>query len=196
MKKSERVRYIATALERRSVVFVGMMGCGKSAIGRLTAAELGLPYFDSDAEITTAADMTIAEIFERFGEDYFRKGEERVIARLLADGPTVLSLGGGAFMSEATRELVAASAISIWLKADIDLLMSRVMRRPGTRPLLASGNPRATLTELTEKRSPIYALADLHVESSRMSKKNSTASPGRSRSYWPISALSASVALR
>ena len=171
MKKSERVRYIATTLGRRSIVFVGMMGCGKSAIGRLTAAELGLPYFDSDAEITTAADMTIAEIFERFGEDYFRKGEERVIARLLAEGPAVISLGGGAFMSEATRDLVTASAVSIWLKADIDLLLSRVMRRPGTRPLLANGNPRAILTELTEKRSPVYALADLHVESSRMSKK-------------------------
>ena len=171
MKKSERVKSITSALERRSIVFVGMMGCGKSAIGRLTAAELGLPYYDSDVEISAAADMTIPEIFERFGEDYFRKGEERVISRLLAEGPSVLSLGGGAFMSESTREVIAGNAVSVWLKADIDLLMSRVMRRPGTRPLLATGNPRATLAELTEKRSPVYALADLQVESSRTSKK-------------------------
>ena len=171
MKKSTRIQTIRNALDGRSVVFVGMMGSGKSAIGRLLAAETGLPYFDSDAEIVAAADLSIPEIFDRFGEDYFRKGEERVIARLLAEGPSIISLGGGAFLSEQTRKEIADHAISIWLKADIDLLLSRVRRRPGTRPLLAIDDPRATLVELVEKREPVYALADLHVESSRLSKK-------------------------
>lgn len=171
MDKAARARAITDALDGRSIVFVGMMGSGKSAIGRLTAAEIDLPYFDSDAEIVAAADMSIPEIFEKFGEDYFRKGEERVIARLLAEGPCIVSLGGGAFMSQPTRELIAAQAVSVWLKADVDLLLARVTRRPGTRPLLKTADPRATLAELVEKRAPIYAQADLHVESSRMSKK-------------------------
>ena len=128
--------------------------------------------------------MSISEIFERFGEDYFRKGEERVIARLLGEGPCVLSLGGGAFMSAETRGEIARNAISIWLKADIDLLLSRVMRRPGTRPLLAQGDPRAKLVELTEKREPVYALADLHVESSRMSKKQTCDNVLKSLQTW------------
>ena len=184
MKKADRIHDIRQALGGRSIVFVGMMGCGKSAIGRLAAAELGLPYFDSDAEIAASADMSISEIFERFGEDYFRKGEERVIARLLGEGPCVLSLGGGAFMSAETRGEIARNAISIWLKADIDLLLSRVMRRPGTRPLLAQGDPRAKLVELTEKREPVYALADLHVESSRMSKKQTCDNVLKSLQTW------------
>ncbi|MCG6857134.1 MAG: shikimate kinase [Salaquimonas sp.] len=184
MRKAERIHIIRTALDGRSIVFVGMMGCGKSAIGRLIAAELDLLYFDSDTEITAAADLSVAEIFERFGEDYFRRGEERVIARLLGEGPAVISLGGGAFMSPTTREEIAAKAISIWLKADIDLLMSRVMRRPGTRPLLETGDPRAKLTELLDKRSPVYALADLHVESSRMSKKQTCENVLKSLQAW------------
>lgn len=158
------------ALGGRSIVFVGMMGCGKTAIGRLVAAALDVPFYDSDQEIVAAANMDIPEIFEKHGEAYFRAGEERVIQRLLSGGPAVLSLGGGAFMSESTRQAIIEQGISVWLKADLDLLMSRVMRRPGTRPLLNTPDPRATLTELKEKREPVYALADLQVESSRISK--------------------------
>ncbi|MCO5134919.1 MAG: shikimate kinase [Phyllobacteriaceae bacterium] len=158
------------ALGGRSIVFVGMMGSGKTAVGRLVATALDIPFYDSDQEIVAAANMEIPEIFEKHGEPYFRAGEERVIQRLLSEGPTVLSLGGGAFMSEATRQAIAEAGISVWLKADIELLMSRVLRRPGTRPLLNTPDPKATLRQLQEKREPVYALADLHVESSRISK--------------------------
>lgn len=161
---------INTMLDGRSLVFVGMMGCGKSAIGRLVAAELGVPYRDSDNEITAAADMTVPEIFDKFGEDYFRKGEERVVERLLSENPGVLSLGGGAFVSEHTRRIIGRLGISIWLMADIDLLMSRIRRRPNSRPLLKTPNPRATLKALMEERMPIYRKADIHVASSKTSK--------------------------
>ncbi|GIL00398.1 MAG: shikimate kinase [Alphaproteobacteria bacterium] len=171
MRKAARLQAIRNGLGPRSVVLVGIMGAGKSAIGRLLAAELDLPYFDSDAEIVAAAGMSIPDIFERFGEDYFRRGEERVIERLLSEGPCVLSLGGGAFMSEATRRRIADRAISVWLKADLDLLMARVRRRPNSRPLLKTADPRARLAELLAVRTPVYALADIHVESSRLSKR-------------------------
>ncbi len=171
MKRSERIRAIKAALGDHCIVFVGMMGCGKSAIGRLVAEQLSLPYFDSDAEIITASGMSIPEIFEKFGEDYFRSGEQRVVSRLLAEGPSVVSLGGGAFINDTTRAVVRGNAVSVWLKADVDLLYARVMRKPGTRPLLQTADPRATLVALLEKRAPIYALADLHVESSSHSKK-------------------------
>jgi shikimate kinase len=158
-------------LGKRAIVFVGMMGSGKSAIGRLVADSLGLPFADSDAEIVAAAGMSIPEIFEKFGEEHFRTGEKRVISRLLGEGPIVLSLGGGAFMAEETRKEIAQRGVSVWLKADADLLMSRVMRRPKSRPLLQTADPRATLAELLEKRTPIYSLADIHVESSKLSKR-------------------------
>ena len=161
---------ILKALANHSLVFVGMMGSGKTAIGRMVAASLDLPYYDSDHEIVTAANMEIPEIFEQHGEEYFRAGEERVIQRVLSDGPCVLSLGGGAFISELTRKEISEHATSIWLTADLDLLMARVMRRPGTRPLLNTSDPRATLQALMLEREPIYALADLHVESSKISK--------------------------
>ena len=122
------------ALAGRSVVFVGLMGLGKTGIGKLVANWLGMPFFDSDHEIVAAANLDIPEIFERHGEAYFRAGEEKVIQRLLGEGPCVLSLGGGAFISQATRDEIAKSAISVWLQADLDLLMGRVMRRPGTHP--------------------------------------------------------------
>lgn len=166
---------IDTILERlgtRSIVFVGMMGSGKTAIGRLTAQALDLPYFDSDHEIVAAANMEIPEIFEAHGEAYFRSGEERVIQRLLNEGPAVISLGGGAFMSQNTRAAIAEHGISLWLTADLDLLMQRVMKRPGTRPLLQTADPRATLAALMEKREPVYALADIHVPSSKVSKNH------------------------
>jgi len=171
MRKAARIGAIRAALGRRCAVLVGMMGSGKSAVGRLLATELDLPFHDSDAEIVAAAGMSIPEIFGQFGEDYFRRGEERVIHRLLAEGPSVLSLGGGAFLSEATRREIAAHGVSIWLNADVDLLMARVLRRPKSRPLLQTADPRATLVELLERRAPVYALADVHVESSRLSKK-------------------------
>lgn len=160
------------ALGSKSLVFVGMMGSGKTAIGKLVASWLGLPFFDSDHEIVAAANLDIPEIFERHGEAYFRAGEEKVIQRLLAENNCVISLGGGAFMSEITRKEVTENAISIWLQADLDLLMSRVMRRPGTRPLLQTANPRETLADLQKKREPIYALADIHVPSSKISKNH------------------------
>lgn len=184
MRRTKRLNAIRAGLGDRTIVFVGMMGCGKSAIGRMLASELDLPYHDSDAEIVTAAGMPIAEIFSRFGEDYFRKGEQRVISRLLSEGPGVLSLGGGAFLAANTREEIARAGISIWLKADLDLLMARVMRRPGTRPLLQTADPRATLADLLEKRTPVYALASIHVESSRLSKKLTNDSVLRALEGW------------
>lgn len=168
---SERNDAIRARLGNRPIVFVGMMGSGKTAVGKLVASDLGLPFHDSDNEIVEAAGMSIPEIFERFGEDYFRAGERRVIARLLAEGPGVLSLGGGAFVSAETREEIRRHGVSVWLVADPDLLLSRVMNRPKTRPLLQTADPRATLVDLLEKRTPVYRLADIHVESSRGSKR-------------------------
>ncbi|MGI9402248.1 MAG: shikimate kinase [Rhizobiaceae bacterium] len=184
MGNDELNQIIVPRLHERSIVFVGMMGCGKSAIGRLVAQALALPYHDADEEIVAAAGMSIPDIFEQFGEDYFRRGENRVVSRLLAEGPTVLSLGGGAFMNEDTRELIDRKGVSIWLKADIDLLMSRVMRRPDSRPLLKDSNPRAKMKELLETRTPIYSLANIHVESSRNSKTETAESVIRSLENW------------
>ncbi len=171
MGESDLTRSIREMLGARPVVFVGMMGSGKSAIGRLFADELKLRFVDSDAEIVAAAGMSIPEIFEKFGEEHFRSGEKRVVHRLLAEGPLVLSLGGGAFIAQETRDEIAARGISVWLKADIDLLMSRVLRRPKARPLLQTPDPKATLAELLARREPVYRLADIHVESSRLSKR-------------------------
>src|SRR3954469_235025 len=143
---------IMAALGRRSVVLVGMMGVGKSTIGRRLAARLHLPFQDADAEIELAhAGMTIPEIFATHGEPYFRDGEARVIARLLDNGPAVLATGGGAFMREDTRNRIRAKAISIWLKADADLIMRRVKRR-ADRPLLQTEDPAATVSRLLEAR--------------------------------------------
>src|SRR5665811_517885 len=141
---------IVDALGSKSVVFVGMMGSGKTAIGKIVAAALDLDFYDSDREIKKAADLDIPEIFEKYGEPYFRAGEERVIQRLLDNGPAVLSLGGGAFLSEATRNTCNENAVTVWLKADAELLLSRVMRRPTTRPLLKTENPRQTLIDMLE----------------------------------------------
>lgn len=151
-------------LPPRTLVLVGMMGAGKTTIGRRLATRLGLEFVDADAEIERAAGCSIPEIFATHGEAYFRDGERRVIARLLEDDVVrVLATGGGAFNDERTRETVAAHGISIWLKADLDLLMRRVSRR-NNRPLLKTADPRATLAALLEARNPIYALADVHVE--------------------------------
>jgi shikimate kinase len=140
------------------------MGAGKSSVGRRFAQRLGIPFVDADTEIERAAGMSIPDIFATHGEPDFRAGEARVIARLLEGGPQVLATGGGAFMNADTRAAIAAKGISIWLKADFDVLMRRIKRRHD-RPLLQTGDPAATLRELMEVRYPVYALADLTVQS-------------------------------
>jgi shikimate kinase len=154
---------ITAALGMRSVVLVGMMGAGKSTIGRRLSLRLGLPFIDADTEIEVAhAGMTIPEIFERHGEPYFRDGEARVISRLLDNGPGVLATGGGAFMREETRNRIRDKAISIWLKVDPDTILHRVKRRAG-RPLLQTADPEATVERLIREREPIYQHADVTV---------------------------------
>jgi shikimate kinase len=155
---------LGAALGQRSIVLIGMMGAGKSSIGRRLAARLGIPFVDADAEIETAASMTIPEIFATHGEPYFRAGEARVIARLLDGGPQVLATGGGAFMNPETRAAIGAKGISVWLKAPLDVLLKRIRRR-ADRPLLATDDPEATLNKLIAERYPVYALADITVES-------------------------------
>jgi len=153
---------LAAALERRSIVLIGMMGAGKSSIGRRLAARLGIPFADADAEIEEAAGMSIADIFEAHGEPSFRSGEARVIARLLEHGPQVLATGGGAFINPLTRAKIHEKGISVWLKADVDVL-SRRLRRRSDRPLLRTADPTATLTNLLAARNPIYGEANLTV---------------------------------
>lgn len=149
-------------LGTRSIVFVGLMGAGKTAIGRRVGAMLGLPFIDSDHEIESVSRMTIPDLFERYGEPEFRALEQRVIGRLLENGPQVLSTGGGAFMNEQTRGAIAGHALSIWLKADIDTLFDRVSKKQN-RPLLKNDNPKAVLEKLMVERYPVYALADVTV---------------------------------
>src|SRR3954462_6694133 len=153
---------ITAALGRRSVVLVGMMGAGKSTIGRRLAARLRLPVLDADIEIEAAASMSIPDIFATHGEPYFRDGEARVIARLLDNGPAVIATGGGAFMREETRNRIRDKAVSIWLKADADVIMKRVKRR-ADRPLLQTEDPAATVGRLIEQREPVYRTADLTI---------------------------------
>jgi shikimate kinase len=148
----------------RTVALVGLMGAGKSAIGKRLAVRLGLPFVDADDEIERAAACSIAEFFERYGEEEFRAGERRVIARLLERPPHVLSTGGGAYMNDETRALLRARAVTVWLRAELDVLFDRVRRR-GHRPLLRQGDPRAILGRLMEQRYPVYALADIVVDS-------------------------------
>jgi shikimate kinase len=151
-------RAIVGALGRRSIVLVGMMGAGKSSIGRRLASRLGIPFVDADTEIESAAGMTIPEIFERHGEPYFRAGEARVIARLLDSGPQVLATGGGAVMDQSTRDLIHIKGISVWLKADLEVLMKRTKRR-NDRPLAEK------IKDLMPAREPVYAMSDITVQS-------------------------------
>jgi shikimate kinase len=153
---------IAAALGGRSIVLVGMMGAGKSTIGRRLSARLGLPFLDADAEIEAAAGMSIPDIFESRGETDFRDGEARVIARLLDSGPAVIATGGGAVMRQETRDRIRDKAVSIWLKVDPDIIMRRVKRR-SDRPLLQTADPEATVERLIREREPIYRHADLTV---------------------------------
>ena len=148
---------------KKTVVMVGMMGAGKSAIGKSLAAALGVAFMDSDAEIEKSANSTIAEIFERDGEAFFRSAETKVLARLLSGPPVVLSTGGGAFMRAENRDIISATGVSLLLDADLELLWERV-RHKDTRPLLQTDNPKQTLADIYAKRAPIYAMADLRVE--------------------------------
>jgi shikimate kinase len=156
-------------LGRRSIVLVGMMGVGKSSIGRRLATRLAIPFIDADTEIEKAAGMSVADIFARHGETDFRSGEARVIARLLENGPQVLATGGGAFMNKKTRDATHAKGVSIWLKAELDVLLRRISKRRNERPLLATDDPATTLRKLLAEREPIYAEADLTVQSSDVS---------------------------
>jgi shikimate kinase/3-dehydroquinate synthase len=162
--RNRRAASLVAALGRRSIVLIGLMGSGKTATGRRLAQELGLEFVDADEEIEAAARLSITEIFARHGEDSFRNGERRVMARLLRDGPRVLASGGGAFMNEETRARIAVAGISIWLKADPDVLWRRVRKR-SHRPLLQGGDAEQTLRTLLEQRYPVYALADVTVVS-------------------------------
>jgi shikimate kinase len=155
---------IITGLAGRSIVLVGLMGSGKSSVGKRLSTALGIPFCDADAEIETAADLTIAEIFQRYGEAHFREGEAKVIARLLNEPMQVLATGGGAYMNAETRAVIRGRGVSIWLKADIDTLMRRVRRR-SDRPLLKTADPEATMRALMEKRYPVYAEAEITIQS-------------------------------
>ena len=156
---------ILPRLGQRSIVLVGMMGVGKSSIGRRLAARLSIPFTDADAEIEKAAGMSISDIFARNGEAYFRSGEARVIARLLESGPQVLATGGGAFMNADTQALIKLKGVSIWLNAEFDVLLRRTSKRRNDRPLLQTDDPAETLRALLAAREPTYALADLTVQS-------------------------------
>jgi shikimate kinase len=149
----------------RSLVLVGMMGVGKSTVGRRLAHRLGLPFVDADDEIVAAAGLSIQEIFDRYGEAPFRDGERRVIARLIDGPPKVIATGGGAFVQPETRALILERATAIWLDADLDVLVERVSRKEG-RPLLKDRDPRTVLSELAAVRNPFYAMAPIHVVSS------------------------------
>jgi len=156
--------HLLVALGPRSLVLIGMMGAGKSSIGRKLAQRLNLPFVDADSEIERAAGMSISEIFAKHGEPYFRAGEARVITRLLDGGPQVLATGGGAFMHPQSREAIRAKGISIWLRADYDVLMKRIKRR-NDRPMLKTDDPGETLRRLMQERDPVYAEADVIVHS-------------------------------
>ena len=162
---TEAAAAIRNRLGRRSIVLVGMMGVGKSSVGRRLAARLGIPFADADTEIEKAAGMSIADIFARHGEADFRSGEARVIARLLESGPQVLATGGGAFMNVKTRDAIRAKGVSIWLKAEFEVLLRRISKRRNERPLLQTDDPAETLRTLLAEREPIYAQVDFTVHS-------------------------------
>jgi shikimate kinase len=160
-KEAEAVRQ---RLGTHPIVLVGLMGAGKTSVGRRLAEKLGIPFVDADHEIEAAAGKSIAEIFADHGEPYFREGERRVIQRLIRNGAQVLATGGGAYMNDETRARIQEHGISVWLKASLPLLMKRVMKRQD-RPLLKTGDPEAVMKTLIEKRYPVYGMADVTVES-------------------------------
>jgi shikimate kinase len=177
------VETIRQLLGARAIVLVGLMGAGKTSIGRRLAQRLGFAFVDADHEIETAAGKTIAEIFADHGETYFRDGEKRVIARLLDDGAQVLATGGGAYMNDETRKRISDKAVSVWLRADLNLLLKRVLKR-NTRPLLASGNPEETMRKLVELRYPVYAEANVTVESRDVQHAQMTNEVIKSLAEW------------
>ncbi|MBZ9793652.1 shikimate kinase [Rhizobium sp. 3T7] len=158
------------ALGSRNLILVGLMGAGKSSVGRIVAHQLGIPFVDSDAEIEKVSRMSISELFAAYGEEEFRALESRVMKRLLKNGPRVVSTGGGAFINDRTRKHIKKGGVSIWLKADLDVLWERVSKRD-TRPLLKTENPKQTLENLMNARYPIYELADLTVLSRDVRKE-------------------------
>ncbi|MCV3734654.1 shikimate kinase [Rhizobium sp. TRM96647] len=167
---AELVQKARAALGNRNLVLVGLMGAGKSAIGRLVAQQLSVPFIDSDHEIERVSRMSISDLFAAYGEEEFRALESRVMKRLLKSGPRVVSTGGGAFINERTRRHIKRGGLTIWLKADLDVLWERVNKRD-TRPLLKTENPRQTLENLMNARYPIYAEADLTVQSRDVRKE-------------------------
>jgi len=164
---------IRTALGQRSITIVGLMGAGKSVIGRKVATKLKIPFVDADGEIEKAAKMTVADIFSSYGEPEFRRLEKSVIKRVLEGGPQILATGGGAFMDPETQVMVSANGISLWLSADIELLMQRVSKKT-TRPLLKNPNPRGVMENLMRERYPVYGLADIEIASRDVSKDEMT----------------------
>jgi len=166
---ADRASTIRRALNGRSIVLVGIMGVGKSTIGKRLSQYLDIPFVDADKEIEKAAGMAVEDIFDQFGEEAFRSGEKKVIRRLLDEGQKILATGGGAFMNDETRAEIQEFGVSIWLKADLDVLMKRVQRR-SNRPLLQTENPEATMQKLLDERNPVYALADLEIESRTVSR--------------------------
>lgn len=165
--RSDQRRAVLAGLGGRPIVLVGMMGAGKTTVGKRLASQLGLSFVDSDSEIEAAAGMAVSEIFKLHGENEFRAGEARVIARILGQGERVVATGGGVLLKPETRDLIKREGVSVWLKADADLLFERVSRRD-TRPLLRTANPRATLEKLIEERYPLYATADVTVTSTEV----------------------------
>jgi shikimate kinase len=164
MQDSETAERLRRALGGRSIVMVGLMGCGKSSVGKRLANKLGLPFIDADEEIERVAQKSINEIFSDHGETFFRDRESKVIARLLASGPQVLATGGGAFINPETRAKIKENGISVWLRAELPVLMRRVAKRD-TRPLLRDADPEAVMRKLMDDRYPVYAMADLTVDS-------------------------------
>src|SRR5918997_3514320 len=180
---SRRGHPLSRQLGARSLVLVGLMGAGKSTVGRRLAQTLQLPFRDADHEIEAAAGMSIPDIFSIHGEEYFRDGEKRVIARLLQEGPMVLATGGGAFMNEETPQRIAELGISVWLRADLDVLMRRLRKRT-TRPLLQTSDPDWTMRRLMETRHPVYATADLTVDSHETPHDKVVAEVVKTLSAW------------
>ena len=166
---ADRSSTIRRALGGRSIVLVGIMGVGKSTIGKRLSQYLDIPFVDADKEIEKAAGMDIQDIFDQFGEEAVRSGEKKVIKRLMNEGQKILATGGGAFMNEDIRADIAESGVSVWLNADLDILMKRVQRR-ANRPLLKTEDPEATMRALLDERNPVYALSDIHIESRTVSR--------------------------
>ncbi len=169
-KRRYRRELLLDRLGDRTIVLVGLMGAGKTVIGRMLAKRLKLPFVDADHEIEVAAGMSISDIFAEHGEDYFRTGERKVIKRIMKNGPQVLATGGGAIMNTETRKAIAERGVTLWLNADLDILMERVLRR-NTRPLLQTEDPRAVMQKLLDERYPIYSQSDVHVTSRNVQKR-------------------------